>query len=516
MKQPKLKCAIYTRKSSEEGLDQEFNSLHAQREACEAYITSQKAEGWSIVPCAYDDGGISGGTLERPDLQKLLDDIRAGKVNIVVVYKIDRLTRSLMDFSKLVEIFDEYGVTFVSITQSFNTTTSMGRLTLNVLLSFAQFEREVTGERIRDKIAASKAKGMWMGGRPPFGYDIEDRQLVVNKDDAKTTRIIFELYLDIGCVRKLHGELTRLGIKSRERISEKGTPYGGQYFSRGALYGLLSNPVYIGKISHKGKIHEGLHPAIIELNLWDQVQEKLQEQAPHPRGQAKTRHNNLLTGKIFDEDGNPYTPVFTKKQNKRYRYYCNDYLAQQKNHPNKLRSRLPAHEIESFVKGAIKQELKNNLPLILGLDVIEDRHAIVHITNNLEQLNMDLLINAVNITTLDSQSLTIKLSSQKLGKVIFENLKLFLNTDNIMHEIRVPYQTRKAKDGAVIIEGKRNLNDTFDLPAKELKHFVQGIIWRDEHFGGLTIDAIARRDGVDRSKVGKIIRASFDTLQTSL
>ena len=239
MKRVAKNCAIYIRKSSEEGLDQDFNSLHAQREACEAYITSQKAEGWVLLENQYDDGGFSGGTLKRPALSKLLDDIRAGQINIVAVYKIDRLTRSLMDFAKLVEVFDEYGVTFVSITQSFNTTTSMGRLTLNVLLSFAQFEREVAGERIRDKIAASKAKGMWMGGRPPLGYDIENRRLVVNPEDAEKAKKIFNLYLELGCVQKLKHELEERGSRSRRRISEKGIPYGGQCFSRGALHSLL-------------------------------------------------------------------------------------------------------------------------------------------------------------------------------------------------------------------------------------------------------------------------------------
>lgn len=243
-----------------------------------------------------------------------------------------------MDFSKLVEIFNKYDVTFVSITQSFNTTTSMGRLTLNVFLSFAQFEREVSGERIRDKIAASKAKGMWMGGRPPLGFDIENRRLVIN-EDAKIEKSIFELYLELGCVHKLKLELERRNIKSRERISEKGLKYGGQYFSCGALYGLLQNPVYIGKISHKGKMHEGLHDAIISLDLWGAVQEKLGDQSPQPRGKKKQAHKNLLTGLIFDEFKNPYTPVFTNKNNKKYLYYLNEKLREDETHPNKLRAR---------------------------------------------------------------------------------------------------------------------------------------------------------------------------------
>jgi len=253
----------------------DFNTLDAQREACEAYITSQRAEGWKAIKTQYNDGGYSGGNLDRPALQKLLADIKEGKVQTIVVYKIDRLTRSLMDFSKLVEIFDEYGVTFVSITQSFNTTTSMGRLTLNVLLSFAQFEREVSAERIRDKILASKKKGMWMGGNPPIGYEAIDKKLIVNKDHAKTATMIFKRYLALGCVAKLKKELDINGTVSNQRISKRGNVTGGRPYSRGALYSILQSPIYIGKIRHKDKSYDGQHEAIISQDLWDEVQDKL-------------------------------------------------------------------------------------------------------------------------------------------------------------------------------------------------------------------------------------------------
>ena len=245
------RCAIYTRKSSEEGLEQDFNSLHAQREACEAFIKSQTGEGWRLIKTAYDDGGLSGGTMERPALKRLLADIGSGLINVVVVYKVDRLTRSLADFAKMVEVFDARGVSFVAVTQNFNTTTSMGRLTLNVLLSFAQFEREVTGERIRDKIAASKRKGLWMGGVPPFGYDVCDRRLVINKRESATVKLIFERYLKLGSVRLLKNELDRRRIISKVRISKKGSRSGGQPFSRGALYELLANPIYVGEVRHR-------------------------------------------------------------------------------------------------------------------------------------------------------------------------------------------------------------------------------------------------------------------------
>ena len=247
-----VRCAVYTRKSSEEGLEQDFNSLDAQREACEAYIASQKAEGWIALRDHFDDGGFSGGTLERPALRRLMKEIEAGKVDVVVVYKIDRLSRSLMDFAKLVEAFDRKSVTFVSVTQSFNTTNSMGRLTLNVLLSFAQFEREVTGERIRDKFAASKKKGMWMGGNPPLGYDVSNRKLVVNASEAKTVRMIFQRYLDLGCVRLLCADLAAQGVVSKQRAFESGQRRGGKPMGRSALYCILNNRASIGETTHKG------------------------------------------------------------------------------------------------------------------------------------------------------------------------------------------------------------------------------------------------------------------------
>ena len=249
----RIRCAVYTRKSSEEGLEQEFNSLDAQREACEAYVTSQKHEGWTALPTLYDDGAYSGGTMDRPALQRMLDDIRAGKIDVVVVYKVDRLTRSLADFAMIVEVFDAQGVSFVSVTQAFNTTTSMGRLTLNVLLSFAQFEREVTGERIRDKIAASKKKGMWMGGLPSLGYDVKDRKLVVNEAEAATVRHIFRRYLELGAVRALQADLAATGVVSKRRTAADGSPYGGQRFSRGALYLMLKNRIYRGRDRPQGQ-----------------------------------------------------------------------------------------------------------------------------------------------------------------------------------------------------------------------------------------------------------------------
>lgn len=254
-----LRCAIYTRKSTEDGLDQEFNSLDAQREACEAYIESQKSEGWKLVKTRYDDGGLSGGAMNRPALESLLEHVRAGKIDIIVVYKVDRLTRSLADFAKIVEILDDQGASFVSVTQAFNTTTSMGRLTLNVLLSFAQFEREVTAERIRDKIAASRKKGLWMGGPVPLGYDVRDKKMQINAKEAETVRRLFELYLELDTVRDVKAEADHRGYKTKEQKYSTGRKVGGCSFTRGRLYHLLKNPLYIGRVKHKDTTYQGQH-----------------------------------------------------------------------------------------------------------------------------------------------------------------------------------------------------------------------------------------------------------------
>jgi DNA invertase Pin-like site-specific DNA recombinase len=326
-KSPVQRCAVYTRKSSEEGLEQDFNSLQAQREACEAFIKSQAGEGWRLVKTAYDDGGISGGTMERPALQRLLSDIDEGRIDVVVVYKVDRLTRSLADFAKMVEIFDAHDVSFVSITQQFNTTTSMGRLTLNVLLSFAQFEREVTGERIRDKIAASKKKGMWMGGCCSIGYDVRDRRLVVNQEESKLVRHIYKRYLDLGSVRLLKRDLDRRGIVSKIRVSKNGTRWGGRPFSRGALYELLANPIYIGEIRHKKVRHPGQHKSIVDRRTWEEVQKRLRDQTARD-GMPKIRAAaNVLAGKLFDEHGEPlYSTGAKGRHGGRYRYYVSREL----------------------------------------------------------------------------------------------------------------------------------------------------------------------------------------------
>ena len=342
-------CAIYTRKSSEEGLEQSFNSLDAQREACEAYILSQRQEGWRALEAQYNDGGYSGGSMERPALKQLLADIDSRKVDVVVVYKVDRLTRSLADFARIVQVFDSDNVSFVSVTQQFNTTSSMGRLTLNVLLSFAQFEREVTGERIRDKIAASKRKGMWMGGRVPLGYDLKDRKLTVNPAEAKQVQEIFRLYMEVGCVRKLRAHLEHRRVLSKVRISSSGKKAGGGSHSRGGLYKLLANRIYIGEISHKENAYPGEHEAIIDPELWENVRAKLAENHRTRQHQTNASEPSLLSGLIFDQDGCLYTPSHAVKNGKRYRYYVSRKIIHGGSSALAKPSRIPARELEQLV-----------------------------------------------------------------------------------------------------------------------------------------------------------------------
>jgi len=361
------RCATYTRKSSEEGLDQDFNSLDAQREACEAYIRSQAGEGWKPVKACYDDGGFSGGSLDRPGLQRLLADIEDGRIDTVVVYKVDRLTRSLADFAKIVDVLDAHDVSFVSVTQQFNTTTSMGRLTLNMLLSFAQFEREVTGERIRDKIAASKRKGLWMGGYVPLGYEADGRTLKIVESEAETVRTIFRLYLEMGSVRQVKQEADRLGLRSKVRLGADEKMRGGGPLGRGHIYRLLSSPIYIGHVPHKGERYEGQHPAIIDLETWEAVQKRLAEQAPARTRQGVSERPSPLRGKLFDESCAALTPSHAVKGGRRYRYYVSRKTGEGATRRDGVAGgrgwRLPAQEIERIVEMAAMELLRDESEL---------------------------------------------------------------------------------------------------------------------------------------------------------
>jgi DNA invertase Pin-like site-specific DNA recombinase len=346
----KFRCAVYTRKSTDEGLEKEFNTLDAQRESCEAYVASQRAEGWLLVPDRYDDGGFTGGTLERPALQRLLADIEASRIDIIAVNKIDRLSRSLMDFAKLVEVFDRHEVTFVSVTQSFNTTTSMGRLTLNILLSFAQFEREVIGERIRDKFAASRRRGMWMGGRVPLGYDVRDRKLVINEAEAVIVRRAFQGFVDIGSGTKLTAMLRAHGVTTK----------AGKPIDKGDIYKLLNNRTYVGEAAHKGQVYPGEHKPIISRELWDQVHAVLAESPRARANKSRSQSPALLRGLIFGADGRAMSPTHTRRRGRLYRYYVSQAVLKGSENPSSsdMVRRVSAAEIEAAVVRQVRDLLR--------------------------------------------------------------------------------------------------------------------------------------------------------------
>jgi DNA invertase Pin-like site-specific DNA recombinase len=372
------RCAIYTRKSTEHNLDLEFNSLDAQREACEAYIKSQAHEGWRLVRSRYDDGGLSGASLERPALQVLLDDVRARKIDIIVVYKVDRLTRSLADFAKLVELFDQHSVSFVSVTQSFNTTTSMGRLTLNVLLSFAQFEREVIGERVRDKIAASKRKGIWVGGPIPLGYASVAKKLVIVPEDAETVRTMFRLYLEYGSIGALAQELGRRHVVSKVRTYSSGRSVGGARYGIGALEHFLKNRFYVGDVVYHGEIHAGEHEPILDRAAFEAVQAKLAESTRERRARV-AESPAILMGRIFDDRGNRMTPSHSNKAGVRYRYYVSHALLQRRNDEAGAVARVPATQVEAIIVEAVRRNLQQIAPAEIRGDVSDremiDRHV---------------------------------------------------------------------------------------------------------------------------------------------
>ena len=462
----RVRCAIYTRKSSDEGLDQAFNSLDAQREACEAYIKSQKHEGWKVLPAFYDDGGASGGNLERAALQQLMSDVDAGRVDMIVVYKIDRLTRSLADFAKLVERLEGAGASFVSVTQQFNTSTSMGRLTLNVLLSFAQFEREVTAERIRDKIAASKKKGMWMGGLVPLGYDKRDDGLVINKVEAKTVRALFQAYLEVGCVRKLKEYADRKGLKTKTHIFKSGRTSGGISFSRGRLYHLLANPIYVGRIRHKDQIYDGLHEAIIREELLDKVQARLSDNAATRKSRRNATNPSPLAGKLFDEVGGPLTPSHACKKGKRYRYYVSKVLVQKSGDENKTGWRLPASEIENAVLSAIDQDRDVKLCL-------QSRGE--------ESLDLSGIFAVVTMIQIHEEHLSIEMDMVALGG------------SDPKHTILAPYTLRRrGVETRLMLAGDAKREPDLVL----IRRIIRATNWLNEIQKGRTFTDIAKDDSI--------------------
>lgn len=439
-----IRCAIYTRKSSEEGLEQEFNSLDAQREACVSYINSQKHEGWVGLPDMYDDGGFSGGTMERPALARLLEDIKTKQIDTIVVYKVDRLTRSLNDFAKIVDIFDRHKVSFVSVTQQFNTTTSMGRLTLNMLLSFAQFEREVTSERIRDKFAASKKKGMWMGGVPPLGYDVRDRKLVVNEVEAETVRHIFRRYSDLGSVDETRHEISEHGVRSKTRVNKFGKKSGGNVFSRGALFDLLQNPAYRGLTVHRDKRYPGEHEPIVDEVLWTKVQERVSANRLERVTRSKAAFPSLLASLVHDDTGRLLTPTQTTKRGIRYRYYISNGLVTDGRSRNPMGVRIPAGELEAVVEQKIQQFLSDELRIYTALEVEHTDSVANHdISKRIVELGHQwpkltlakkrfVLLTLVDRVIVGRGTINVQILSKRLSRIA--------QNDELIEIVRIPRQ----------------------------------------------------------------------------
>ncbi|MBN4046493.1 recombinase family protein [bacterium AH-315-P15] len=490
-------------------LSAQFNSLDAQREACAAYIQSQRHEGWSILLETFDDGGFSGGTMERPGLQALLEKIKSGTIDVVVVYKIDRLTRSLFDFAKIVETFDEHQVSFVSVTQAFNTTTSMGRLTLNVLLSFAQFEREVTGERIRDKIAASKAKGMWMGGNTPLGYKAFERTLHILDEEADAVRTLFALYLETGCARKTLAAAAKQGITSK----------AGRPIARGALYTLLSNPVYMGKIRHKDQVYPGLHEGIIGLELWERVQAQLERARVKRRHRTNAKNPSLLAGKLFDGTGTPFVPSYCVKEGRRYQYYIErEDEAALMSGARPKQSRIPASEIDDVVRAQITGLLRSPLGLAEAIGMTKpkaNQHRALATSAKalLEQLELDgptpntLLRELITRVTLDETELIIEIDRQALqSNMMSENSGPLQGTHTITTPIRV---RRRGVELRYVMEADAGRPSA---PHPNLiKLIIRAQTWWNRIIIGevTTINELAQGAGVGDRYVRRILNLAF-------
>lgn len=507
-----LRCAIYTRKSTDEGLEQEFNSLDAQREACEAYIKSQKHEGWKLLPQHYDDGGYSGGTMERPALKKLLQEVEAGRVDIVVVYKVDRLSRALSDFARMVELFDQHKVSFVSVTQQFNTTSSMGRLTLNVLLSFAQFEREVTAERIRDKIAASKKKGMWMGSLPPLGYDIQDKKLIINATEARTVRLLFDLYLELGTVRALKEEVDHREIRTKSRPSNKNK--GKQLFSRGNLYALLTNPTYVGDIRHKKIVYPGQHEAIVDRATWIKAQRRLKANMNDRKIEINTTGPHLLTGRLFDEDGVSLCPTHTNKKGKRYYYYISKHLMHCDANPNDSGWRLPASEIDGAANSALGEWLTEyDLVAAAMAPNLKSAREMANLKSRMKALtdasgNGDSrgLLSYVRSAHLSSTSLVIKLEISKLADAL--EIKAAESARDI--QLDVPLTMRKRGVETKLILTALPTQEVFPN-TKLIELVAKAHTWFDDLSTGTikSLDEIVKSENIDDSDVSRAIPLAF-------
>jgi DNA invertase Pin-like site-specific DNA recombinase len=502
----KIRCAIYTRKSSEDGLEQEFNSLHAQRESCAAYIASQKHEGWVLLSEHYDDGGLSGGSLERPALQRLLDDVRARRVDQIVVYKIDRLTRSLADFSKIVDVLDAAGASFVSVTQSFNTATSMGRLTLNMLLSFAQFEREVTAERIRDKIAASKRKGLWMGGQVPLGYEPDGRTLKISDMEAQTIRTLYVLYERLGTIREVRDEAERLGLRSRRRETSDGHLTGGNLFNRGHIHHILTNPLYAGRIRHRDKVHDGQHPPIIDPERWDRIQEQLQDGAARQRGKISATRRSLLCGKLFDETGDRLTPSHAKTSDgTRLRYYISHRLVSRSGETHPGAWRLPAEELETRIADLVRATLSSpgfaaTLPAGATADAIAQvSSCLAELIDDASAADLLALVERIDIAP---GALTLKLHATGIAE------RLAVEPDHVDAGRLVsthPFGLRRrgVETKIVLSDAPTNRDDTL------IRNIARAHIWFESIRAGQTFDEIAAAAGTSKRRVQDMVGLAF-------
>jgi DNA invertase Pin-like site-specific DNA recombinase len=509
------RCAIYTRKSSEEGLEQEFNSLQAQCEACEAYIRSQRHEGWVSARTRYDDGGFSGGNMERPALQRLLADIEGGRIDIILVYKVDRLTRSLADFARLVEIFDAQSVSFVSVTQQFNTTSSMGRLTLNVLLSFAQFEREVTGERIRDKIAASKKKGMWMGGIVPLGYDASERTLVINSAEAETVRCIFTLYRELGSVRRVKEEADRLGFSTKRSTTAGGTERGGRPFSRGHIYNLLSKPIYIGEIAHKGQLYPGQHPALIDAYTWTAVRDQLAANARDHRRKAHATEPSLLAGVLIDVRGERLTASHAVKKGRRYRYYVSTKAGTDR--PQGWR--LAAQEIEDAVIKVLADALTSPAVLLerfgtAGIPSDQTRKMLDRATRLAAALHRSpaerakVVQDLIEKVVIEEDAITIRVRrSPLLGGAVMPPASE--NPSDSPIELTAPVAFRRRGVELRLVLPRQNDRSRCDPTL--IKAIARGRAWFEELAAGRarSLRELAERDGITRRYVRRLVDLAF-------
>lgn len=494
----RVRCAIYTRKSSEDGLEQDFNSLDAQREACEAYIASQKHEGWELLPDRYDDGGISGGHLDRPALHRLMQAVDEKRVDHIVVYKIDRLTRSLADFAKLVDRLDAAEASFVSVTQSFNTATSMGRLTLNVLLSFAQFEREVTAERIRDKIAASKRKGLWMGGNVPLGYQADGRTLKIDDCEAATIRTLYDLYLEHGTIREVKERAEDLDLRSRHREGSGGRASGGKFFDRGHIHHILSNPIYAGQIRHKGQVYEGQHPAIIDPKVWKRVQHMLECGAAKSRGTKQKSTRSPLAGKLFDETGDRLTPSHSRKNGMRLRYYISRRLVTDRSRMHPDAWRLPAGQVEGLLADLVKQHLMRPeaaCSLTQGMSASE-----IHTTaeNLADPRQASEYLALIERADLRPGSLMVLLNQHELAGLLQCRSDQINSTDL---RIEAPFRIRRRG-----VELKLHLGD---VPSEIDRTLVQNIgkarRWLAMIIEGQTFGEIAMIEGTSKRRIQDIV-----------